>query len=82
MNQKVLSGYGVQQITVEKKLAQRRTIIAMLRTNNCSCADFLKKGIAQYNARIYELRRKGYIIDYKSITKDFHFIGFNENKAL
>ena len=59
------------QITDSKKATQRNTIISMLQYKPCHCGEFLQKGIAQYNARILELRKQGHNIIYDNLTKRF-----------
>lgn len=63
--------YGAEQITPEKKNTQRNIVLEMLARNPQSCSDFMRKGIAQYNARIKELRQEGYNISYISKYKVF-----------
>lgn len=62
-------------ITEYKKSAQREIILRLLKTSNRHCGEFLKKGIAQYNARIYELRKMGYLINYDNKKKVFEYCG-------
>lgn len=54
----------LKPIENHKKQAQREQIIQLLRKKSCSCSDFMRLGIAQYNARILELRKAGYSIVY------------------
>lgn len=53
---------------------QRDKIEEMLELKECTCSDFMKAGIAQYNARIYELRRLGFNIHYNKKTGFFKHI--------
>ena len=70
MTQLTIMDYG-QPITPQKKEAQRNLILRALYKKPQSCLDFLNLGIAQYNARIYELRRMGYNIKYDGKWKVF-----------
>lgn len=62
------------EITMEKKEIQRNRIKELLFQRPTSCNEFLKLGIAQYNTRIFELRKLGYKINYNSYTKKFEMI--------
>lgn len=62
------------EITDVKKATQRNTIMQMLRIQPRHCGEFLKVGIAQYNARILELREQGNLIHYDRLTKKFILI--------
>ena len=64
-------GKTEEQITPQKKDTQRQTILAMLRSGPRHCGEFLKRGIAQYNARIKELREMGEHIVYDHNRKEF-----------
>jgi helix-turn-helix protein len=51
----------------QRKL-QRQKLLELLRKFNgnwCALPAILDLGIAQYNARIFELRREGYVIENK-----------------
>lgn len=76
----------LQPITESKKSAQRELILRMLKIGDCNCSDFLKKGIAQYNARIFELRKQGKVdgfsIVYNSLTKNFVFSFFKKKRCI
>ena len=47
---------AIASITESKKANQRNQILSLLKERPCNCHDFMKAGIAQYNARIKELR--------------------------
>jgi hypothetical protein len=61
-------------ILPEKKAAQREIILNLLGQGPQHCGVFLRHGIAQYNARIYELRKKGYDIKYSSEYRVFTIV--------
>ena len=68
--QQTLVSFG-QPITNTRKATQRQVIFDMLAIKPCHCGEFMRKGIAQYNARIKELRHLGYNIVYDSNFKVF-----------
>lgn len=45
-----------------KQPTQSEIILDLLKAHPRCPSDFMRKGIAQYNARIYELRREGHNI--------------------
>jgi len=68
-------------ITEPKKSAQRSIILDMLKIGPCNCSLFMRAGIAQYNARILELRQVGHKIVYDKTAKVF-YIDKKDNKHL
>lgn len=81
MNQMTLLE-SIEPITEGKKHNQRDIILQMLYGKPCHCGEFMRKGIAQYNARIKELRQQGYLIEYNSRFKVFRMVRKNEtNKS-
>lgn len=71
-----LMEYVVIPITEQKKSIQRGQVLAMLRMRPCRCIDFMRVGIAQYNARIFELKRPpfSHIIIYNRKKKVFELL--------
>lgn len=45
-----------------KQPTQAEIILDLLKVHSCCPSDFMRKGIAQYNARIHELRKEGHNI--------------------
>jgi len=58
-----------------KNATQRDKILELLQDNFYhSPSELMKLGIAQYNARIYELRKKGHNIESVKIEENTYFI--------
>lgn len=64
--QTTLSRY--EKVKTDEKSDQRKRILELLLNNDFVATATLRLFAYQYNARIYELRRKGWII--KSMRKD------------
>lgn len=71
-----------QPITEFKKDSQRSTILSMLKDKPRHCGEFMTKGIAQYNARIKELRGCGHNIVYHHKVKLFTLETEGENESV
>ena len=74
MTQLKLTLYQEREVT-GKNANQRNKILELLQDRFYhSPSELMRLGIAQYNARIYELRKMGYIIESVIIDKNTYFI--------
>jgi hypothetical protein len=74
MKQLELTLYQEREIT-NKNATQRDKILELLRDSFYhSPSELMRLGIAQYNARIYELRKLGHVIESVIIDKQTYFI--------